>query len=147
MALTVFDTDVLIAYLNAADVHHHRAIELMRSSRRRMVCSVNYTEALIGPLRRSVEHARRVTDALGALGFEIVVADVALAERAAAVRVRTNLKIPDAFALATAIHAERRGHSDVTLASFDEKVRAAHDLLRPFTPLDPLESAGPDSSR
>ena len=140
MALTVFDADVLIAYLSAADAQHERAVELMRSAERRQVCAVNYTEVLIGPLRRSAEHGRRVRDALGALGFTIIVVDAALAERAAAVRARTNLKVPDAFALATAIHAENRGHDNVLLASFDGRVRAAHDTLRPFAPLDPLDT-------
>ena len=140
MALTVFDADVLIAYLSAADTQHARAVELMRSAERRQVCAINYTEVLIGPLRRSAEQGRRVRDALGALGFEIIVVDAALAERAAAVRARTNLKVPDAFALATAIHADKRGSDDVRLASFDERVRAAHDMLRPFTPLDPLDT-------
>ena len=140
MALTVFDADVLIAYLNGADAHHARAVELMRSAERRLVCAVNYTEVLIGPLRRGAEHGHRVRDAFGALGFEIIVVDVALAERAAAVRARTNLTVPDAFALATAIHAEKRGHDNVLLASFDERVRAAHDTLRPFAPLDPFDT-------
>jgi predicted nucleic acid-binding protein len=141
VALTVFDTDVLIAYLNAADAQHARAVEIMRGAGRRLVCAVNYAEVLIGPLRRSVEDARRVTHALAVLGFEIVSADVGLAERAAAVRVRTGLAIPDAFALATAIHAETPTERDVRLASFDRAVRRAHDELRPTTQLDPLQTA------
>ncbi len=143
MAVTVFDADVLIAYLYRSDAHHGRAVECMRSADRRLVCTVNYTEVLIGPLRRSAEQGQRVRDALGSLGFEIVVVDAALAERAAAVRARTSLKLPDAFALATAIHAEKRGHDDVVLASFDDRVRSAHDKLRPFTRLDPLADDQP----
>ncbi len=46
--------------------------------------------------------------------IETIAVDMALAERAAAVRARTNLKLPDAFALATAIHAEHRGLQGVT---------------------------------
>ena len=66
--------------------------------------------------------------------FETIQVDMALAERAASVRARTNLKLPDAFALATAIHAEHRGHQDVTLASFDDVVRKAHASLHPHQP-------------
>ncbi len=57
---------------------------------------------------------------------EVIPGDTVLAKHAAAVRARTNLKLPDAYALATAIHAERRGWADVRLASFDEAVLRAH---------------------
>jgi hypothetical protein len=36
--------------------------------------------------------------------------------------------------LATAIHAEKRGHHDVRLESFDEKVLKAHAALHPLSP-------------
>lgn len=39
-------------------------------------------------------------------GIETIQVDIDLARRAAAVRARTKLKPPDAFALATAAHAE-----------------------------------------
>jgi predicted nucleic acid-binding protein len=54
---------------------------------------------------------------------------MSLARRAAAVRVRTRLKLPDTYALATAIHAEKRGHGEVRLESFDEKVVKAFAAL------------------
>jgi predicted nucleic acid-binding protein len=65
----------------------------------------------------------------GRLGIETIQVDMALARRAAAVRVRTKLKLPDAYALATAIQAEKRGHGDVRLESFDKKVVRAHAAL------------------
>jgi predicted nucleic acid-binding protein len=63
------------------------------------------------------------------LNIETITVDMALAERAAAVRARTGLKLPDAFALATAIHAEHRGWKDVRIASFDQAVLNAHAEL------------------
>ena len=66
-------------------------------------------------------------------GFEIKMVDAALAERAAAVRVRAGLRIPDAYALATAIHAEHRNYKNVRIASFDHRVIRAYDLLHPGT--------------
>ena len=54
---------------------------------------------------------------------------MALAQRAAAVRARTNVKLPDAYAIATAIHAEKRGHGDVRLETFDEQVVKAYATL------------------
>ncbi|MEA2181767.1 MAG: hypothetical protein QOF69_952 [Solirubrobacteraceae bacterium] len=68
---------------------------------------------------------------LGDFSIEITIDDAALARRAAAVRARTNLKLPDAYALATAIHAEHNGHGDVRVASFDEAVLGAHAGLHP----------------
>jgi predicted nucleic acid-binding protein len=65
------------------------------------------------------------------LGIETIQIDMALARRAAAVRARTRLKLPDAYALATAVHAEKRGHADVRIETFDEKVMAAYQALRP----------------
>jgi len=59
---------------------------------------------------------------------------MALARRAAAVRARTKLKLPDAYALATAIHAEHDGHDDVRLETFDKKVVKAYADLHPLSP-------------
>ena len=56
--------------------------------------------------------------------------DLNLARRAAAVRARTKLRLPDAYAVATAIHAEKLGHDDVRLESFDKKVIKANQSLR-----------------
>jgi len=66
---------------------------------------------------------------LGHFSIEIMTVDAALARRAATVRARTRLKLPDAYALATAIHAKHNGHSDVRLASFDMAVIRAHAEL------------------
>ena len=68
---------------------------------------------------------------LAALAIETIVVDMPLAKRAAAVRARTNLKLPDAYAVATAIHAEHRGWDDVRLESFDEAVVKAYSDLYP----------------
>ncbi|WP_372517912.1 type II toxin-antitoxin system VapC family toxin [Solirubrobacter phytolaccae] len=136
MALVVFDSDVLIGFLNRDDAHHAAAVQRVREAlvpgTRRMLCAVNYAEILIGPVRAGVED--RVRQMLAQLSIEVVSVDSDLAERAAAVRVQTGLKLPDAFALATAVQAERRGHADVELASFDERVRKAYAGLRSDTP-------------
>ena len=139
MAVAVFDADVLIAYLGREDTNHGNAVERMRNAlepgTRRMVSAVNYTEVLIGPLRHGGTEAADTVDAmLVRFGIETIQVDLALARRAAAVRVRTGLKLPDAYALATAIHAEKRGHNDVRLESFDAKVVKAYAALHPLAP-------------
>jgi predicted nucleic acid-binding protein len=139
MAVTVFDVDVLIAYLGKDDANHVEAVETMRRAlepgTRRWVSVVNYTEVLIGPLRHAgPAGAATVDEMLDDLGVQTIHVDRPLARRAAAVRVRTGLKLPDAYALATAIHAEKQGGRDVRLESFDAKVVKAFDELHPLPP-------------
>lgn len=133
MAVVVFDSDVLIGFLNPADAHHAEAVAIVRDSLapgvRRMLSAVNYSEILIGPIKAGKDARDHVDAMLGHFSIEIMIVDGAFARRAAAVRARTNLKLPDAYALATAIHAEHRGHDDVRLASFDQTVIRAHAEL------------------
>lgn len=68
---------------------------------------------------------------LGRLTIEIVVVDAASAQRAATVRARTALKLPDAYALAAAIQARHDGHDDVRVATFDRAVLRAQAELHP----------------
>ena len=134
MAVIVFDADVLIAYLGREDANHEQAVERMRHAlepgTRRLVSAVNYTEVLIGPLQKGGPTGADIVDAMFVrFGIDTIPVDLALARRAAEVRARTRLKLPDAYALATAIHAEKRGDTDVTLESFAEKVVKAYTAL------------------
>jgi predicted nucleic acid-binding protein len=133
VGVVVFDSDVLIGFLSAHDAHHVEAVALVRDSltpgTRRLLCAVNLSEILIGPLRAGTE--ARVEQMLAQFTVEIVAVDTALAKGAAAVRARTNLSLSGAYALATVLHAEERGGHDVRLASFDGAVLRAHADLRP----------------
>ena len=136
MAVAVFDADVLIAFLGGEDPHHPEAVERVRGAlepgTRRLVSAVNYTEVLIGPLRAGgPAEAEKVDGMLVDFAIETIFVDMPLAKRAAAVRARTNLKLPDAYAVATAIHAEHRGWDDVRLESFDERVVKAYSGFHP----------------
>ena len=138
MAVVVFDADVLIAYLGRADANHTEAVERMRHAlspgTRRLISAVNYTEVLIGPLQKEGMPGADTVDAmLVRFSIETVQVDMALARRAAAVRARTRLKLPDAYALATAIHAEKHGQADVRLETFDERVIKAYKALHPLS--------------
>jgi predicted nucleic acid-binding protein len=139
MAVAVFDADVLVAYLGREDPNHTQAVERVRRAlapgTRRFVSAVNYAEVLIGPLRHAGRSDAETVDAvLARLAIEPIQVDLTLARRAAAIRVRTGLKLPDAYAVATAIHAERRGDDDVRLESFDAKVIKAYAALHPLPP-------------
>ena len=137
MAIVVFDADVLIAFLGRDDANHDRAVEQMRRAlepaTRRWISAVNLSEILVGPLRSAGAHgAEKVDEMLVAFSIVTIRVDSALARRAAAVRARTNLKLPDAYAVALAIHAEKYGYGDVRLESFDEKVIKAYAALHPL---------------
>jgi predicted nucleic acid-binding protein len=137
VAVVVFDADVLIAYLGGDDAHHAQGVERVRRSlepgTRRLVSAVNYTEILIGPLEAAGAAGAETVDAMFVrFGIETIQVDMDLARRAAAVRARTKLKLPDAFALATAIHAEKRGHDNVRIESFDKQVNKAFAELHPL---------------
>lgn len=140
MGVVVFDADVLIAYLGRNDAHHEEAVarvrETLASGMRKLISAVNYTELLIGPLRAAESHGLSrsagadIVDAmLVRFGIETIRVDVELARRAAAVRARTSLKLPDAYAVATAIHAEKRGWGAGRVESFDERVVKAYASL------------------
>jgi len=136
VAIVVFDADVLIAYLGRDDAHHAEAVDRVRRAlepgTRRLVSAVNYTETLIAPLEAAGAAGAETVDAMFVrFGIETIQVDMALARRAAAVRARTKLKLPDAFALATAIHAEKSGDDNVRIESFDKKVNKAYSELRP----------------
>jgi predicted nucleic acid-binding protein len=136
VAVAVFDADVLIAYLGKDDANHVEAVARVRRAlepgTRRLVSVINYSEVLIGPLRRGGADGPVIVDSmLGDLGFEIVPADRAIAGQAAVVRVQTGLKLPDAYALATALAAPDKAGSDVRLESFDVRVLKAYAAFAP----------------
>jgi len=138
MAVVVFDADVLIAYLSRDDAQHAEAVDRVRRAlepgTRRLVSAVSYSEVLIGPLQTAGAAGAEIVDAMFVrFGIETIQVDMALARRAAAVRARTKLKLPDAYALATAIHAEHRGHHEVRLEAFDRKVIKAYADLHPLS--------------
>ena len=135
MGVVVFDSDVLIAFLNRDDDQHNAALEVVRNAMkpgsRRMLCAVNYAEIMVGPATAGKEARDLVSQMLVQFSIETVTVDIEFASRAGSVSARTGLKLPDAFALATVIHAEHRGYEDVELASFDEDVLKAHAKLHP----------------
>jgi predicted nucleic acid-binding protein len=133
MGVVVFDSDVLIGFMDPDDAHHAEAVAWMREATRpqteRWISAVNYSELLVGPIAKGQQD--HVKAMLTNLSITTATIDMDLAERAAAVRERTKLKLPDAYALATAIQLEHRGRTEVRLATFDEKVLRAHaDLHR-----------------
>lgn len=99
MGVVVFDSDVLIGFMDPEDAHHAEAIAWMREATRpqteRWISAVNYSELLVGPIAKGKqEHVKAM---LTNLSITTATVDMELAERAAAVRERTKLKLPDAY--------------------------------------------------
>ena len=132
MAVTVFDADVLIAYLTRGDAHHDRARTRVRASLapgvERRICAVTLSEILVGPIRAG--RAEVVEQMHARLSIATTHVDAALARGAATVRARTGLRLPDAYVLATAMHAEREGKEEVHIETFDRSLARARARLR-----------------
>ena len=77
MGVVVFDSDVLIGFLNRDDAHHRQAVNWMRDAAapgtQRWLCAVNLAEILIGPIRAGVED--RVAQMLTHLDVETIPVD------------------------------------------------------------------------
>lgn len=109
MATVALDADVLIAFLDASDDHHQRAIDLLRprlgAGDRIVVAAGVYAEILVHPLKRGSDQA--IDDFLTAIGADVVAVDRDIARRAAQLRAtHPSLRLPDALSLATA-HATK----------------------------------------
>ena len=129
MGLTVFDASVLIAFTEPGHVHHADAVSAVRTAMKpgeqRFLSAVTFAELMVGALRADVgDHLRAL---LRDLRVSIVTVDEGLASRAAAVRTRTRLNLPDAFVLATALELEAKTGATSHVATFDQRLLAARD--------------------
>lgn len=109
MATVALDADVLIAFLDASDDQHQRAIDLLRprlaAGARIVIAASVYAEILVHPLTRGSDQA--IDDFLAAIGADVVAVDRDIARRAAQLRAtHRSLRLPDALSLATA-HATK----------------------------------------
>ena len=94
MALTILDAGVVIAILDASDLHHAAAREAVTRAR-----------MLVGPYRQSASTAAKVDDFLAALPARVEPATREVARTAARLRAQhgTKLRLPDALVVATAV--------------------------------------------
>lgn len=115
MGLTILDAGIVIAALDASDVHHEASVEALREARGAgdalVVPASAYAEVLVGPSRRGGDAVATVDSFLDALPAAVEPATRDVAREAAALRARHGqaLRLPDALVLATAavVHADR----------------------------------------
>jgi predicted nucleic acid-binding protein len=111
MGLTVLDAGVVIAGLDADDVHHAATAAALAAAQARsdafLLPASAYAEILVRPAARGTEVVSRVDAALDAVAISIADADREIARRAAELLARhSNLRLPDALVIATAIELE-----------------------------------------
>jgi predicted nucleic acid-binding protein len=130
MGVAVVDASVLIAAIDDADAHHERAIAELESAlgeQRLRLPAVAFSEALVAPYRTSQSRGRAVEGGLRRLGrVEPITPDIA--SRAAQLRTKRRIKLPDALILATAV--ELRAQEILT---FDERWRSVDPRVRLLT--------------
>ena len=107
MGLTHLDAGVIIAFLDADDVHHDAARSAiagaLENAERLSIAASALAECLVGSARRSPRAVEVVMSLLERLPVSVVDLDAGIAVRAAALRSRhRSLKLPDALVLATA---------------------------------------------
>ena len=105
MARIAFDADVVIAFLDAGDTQHERAVDLLRplleGGAEIVIGATVYAEVMVRPL--ALGTGDRVEAFLDAMGATVLAVDRDVAQRAAGLRARHRLlRLPDALSLATA---------------------------------------------
>lgn len=114
----MIDASVLIAYLDAEDVHHSRAVELISAATDELRMSVlTGSECLVHPAQEGRgAAAREVIEAI-----PIAIVDLAAEDMLplAQLRNRSRLRLPDAAVLHLAVQTEE------PLLTFDQRLEAA----------------------
>jgi predicted nucleic acid-binding protein len=117
--VVVFDANVLIALCLTTDAHHSWALDVFRFTQgsNLMVSAMTYSEFLIRPERE--DFLNHMLNCIKQLGLEVTPIDADNALALTSVRAKTNLRMPDAVVLQTAIE-----HS-AAIATTDEKLAKA----------------------
>jgi predicted nucleic acid-binding protein len=113
----ILDAGVLIGLLDSADAHHRRAVDDVEGADQAghtlLTPASAYSEALVAFAR--VGRLPEAREAIAAMGITIAPLTAAVAERAAAARVKhSRLRLPDAIVLACAEEL------DAELLSYDK---------------------------
>jgi len=103
VAITVLDASVVIAFLDANDPHHAKAVEVLsRLAADRVLPASAYAEVLVDPWRRGADAVVNVRRFVSDIGIRIEPLTPDVAERAARLRANhRSLRLPDALVLAT----------------------------------------------
>jgi predicted nucleic acid-binding protein len=120
VATVALDADVVIAFLDAGDDQHGRAVDELRprlaAGHDMLVGASVYAEVMVRPVQAGT--AAKVDEFLDAIGASVVAVDRTVARRAAELRARQrSLRLPDALSLASALE------SDADLVTLDQRLQ------------------------
>lgn len=120
MGRVALDADVVIAFLDAGDDQHERAVDLLRprlaAGAEIVIGASVYAEVMVRPLASGT--GARLDEFIDAIGATVHAIDRELARRAAGLRAQHgSLRLPDALSLATALMA------DADLVTLDQRLR------------------------
>jgi len=114
----VLDASVMIGYLDAGDLHHERAEQLLdRAAQPLAISTGTLAEVLVGPTRAGQE--RWLGEILSDLDVTEVLGPEGSAPALARLRVDTGLRLPDCCVLLAA------RSSGAAVATFDARLAAA----------------------
>lgn len=111
MGLTVLDSGVIIAFLDADDAHHVNARVALGDARDRndrlVIPASAFAQIVVGPSRKGTDALAAVRDLIDRVPIAIEPLDAEIAAAAAALRARhRSLKLPGALVIATAGHLD-----------------------------------------
>jgi len=115
--VVVLDASALIALCSTSDSHHRWAFEVFSITQGQdlLISALTYAEFLVGPKRQ--EQLSQVLAGTSKLGLEITPIDQLNAISLGEVRAETNLRLPDAVVIQTAIeHSAAIATTDAKLA-------------------------------
>ena len=103
MALVVLDASVFIAFRSRDDAHHEGALAAMTTfGEEDLVLPASaYSEALVEPSQRGGRVLARAKALIAELPIRVQPIDTEIAERAAVLRGKQRVRLPDALVLAT----------------------------------------------
>jgi predicted nucleic acid-binding protein len=119
VAAVALDADVVIAFLDAEDDQHQRAVDELRprlaAGDDMLVGASVYAEVMVRPVETGSD--AKVDEFLDAIGATVLAVDRVVARRAAELRARhRSLRLPDALSLASALA------SDADLLTLDQRL-------------------------
>jgi len=124
--VTVLDASALIALCSTEDDHHRWALDMFSITQGSdlLISALTYAEFLVGPKRQ--KKLQQVLDGTSQLGLEITTLDNLNAISLAEVRANSNLRLPDAVVLQTALE-----HSGAIATTDKRLANAARELNLP----------------
>ena len=133
----LLDTNAFIYFLDGAEPYYNVLVPVFRrvaaGDLAVMVSAITEAELLVRPERERNDLAKeRIEDLLAENGIYVIGVDRRIARRAAAIRARGNLKLPDAIIVATALE------TDCEAIVGNDGQWAKKDVEIPFIRLDDL---------